>query len=154
MTNIPRNYRDPFTLKSLVFPPAARVIRRAFLFSLVLSLVATSAVHAQNNPMWDFVREKKETSGPHPFLSAQFLLLSQIHLYQFLLSEQQPDACNFSPSCSHFAYQAIKKKGSLEGTLMAVDRLQRCNPWAWNYHGTYYGVTWVPGRGYKLLDPP
>lgn len=104
--------------------------------------------------MWDFVQKQEGVYRPGTFLTVRMVLLGQIRLYQMVLSEQQPDACNFSPSCSHFAYRAITEKGALRGALMAVDRLQRCNPWAWNYHGTCYGVVWVPDRGYKLLDPP
>jgi putative membrane protein insertion efficiency factor len=124
------------------------------LIFLILLLVSTTATYAQNDAMWDFAKKQEKVRLPRTFLSAQLLLIGQIRLYQLILSEQQPDACNFSPSCSHFAHQAIVKKGPLEGALMAIDRLQRCNPWAWNHHGTHYGVTWAPGRGYKLTDPP
>jgi putative membrane protein insertion efficiency factor len=120
----------------------------------LLILILAGTLYAQKEQMWDFMKVQKEAPRTRPFLTAQFLLLGQIKLYQLLLSEQQPDACNFYPSCSHYSYKAIKKKGPLVGALMTVDRLQRCNPWAWSYHGTYYGVTWVPGRGYKLFDPP
>lgn len=129
-------------------------LMRASLLVLMLAVPFSAKTNDHNHPLWDFSIERKKPLRTRPFLSAQFFLLGQIRLYQLLLSEQQPDACNFSPSCSHYAYAAIKKKGSLEGTLMAIDRLQRCNPWAWNYQGTYYAVTWKPGRGYKLLDPP
>jgi putative membrane protein insertion efficiency factor len=127
---------------------------RMALLLLILPIVSTATAYGQSEPMWDFSKKQTKVNQSRTFLSAQIFLVGQIRLYQLLLSEQQPDACNFSPSCSHFAYRAIMKKGSLEGTLMAIDRLQRCNPWAWNYHGTHYGVTWVPGRGYKLTDPP
>jgi putative membrane protein insertion efficiency factor len=121
---------------------------------LVLLSLGIAPSRAQHKEMWDFSKKKEEVQKSRKFLAGQFFFLGQIKLYQLLLSEQQPDACNFTPSCSHYAYEAIKKRGPLTGSLMAVDRLQRCNPWAWNYHGTYYGVIWVPGRGYKLLDPP
>lgn len=130
------------------------VFLRVVCFSLMLSLMSAHVIHAESDPMWDFEKRKKVVSQPQTFLSARFFLLGQIRLYQMILSEQQPDACNFSPSCSHYAHQAIRKWGPLRGSIMAIDRLQRCNPWAWNYYGTYYGVTWVPGRGYKLIDPP
>lgn len=71
-----------------------------------------------------------------------------------ILSDQQGDACNFTPSCSRFAFSAIKNKGALKGSLMAIDRLQRCNPWAWNYINFYYSVEWIEERGYKLCDHP
>ena len=148
------NCKKSLMAKTASFPVRRCVLMRTTMYVLLFLIVSTSAALTQNGSMWDFTKKSKKVSQPRRFLSAQIFFLGQIRLYQLLLSEQQPDACNFSPSCSHFAYQAIKKKGPLEGALMAIDRLQRCNPWAWNYHGTHYGVTWVEGRGYKLTDPP
>jgi putative membrane protein insertion efficiency factor len=140
--------------RTVSFSTGGSIILRMVLLFLILLIVSTAATSAQSDSMWDFAKKQEKPRHPRTFLSAQLLLIGQIRLYQLLLSEQQPDACNFSPSCSHFGYRAIIRKGPLEGALMAIDRLQRCNPWAWNYHGTHYGVTWVPGRGYKLTDPP
>lgn len=52
---------------------------------------------------------------------------SLIRVYQIIISPQQGDVCSFSPSCSHYGLEAIKKYGFLQGTLMISDRLQRCN---------------------------
>jgi putative membrane protein insertion efficiency factor len=38
------------------------------------------------------------------------------------------NTCRFYPSCSHYGYQAIYKYGALKGSLMAVWRVLRCNP--------------------------
>ena len=35
--------------------------------------------------------------------------------------------CPFRPTCSEYARQAIKKYGIVKGTVMASERLQRCN---------------------------
>lgn len=59
-------------------------------------------------------------------------------LYQKIVSPAQGDVCNFSPSCSHYAKEAISKYGPLWGSLMAADRLMRCNPWAYEHVGTCY----------------
>ncbi|OYD17346.1 hypothetical protein CH333_01165 [candidate division WOR-3 bacterium JGI_Cruoil_03_44_89] len=79
-------------------------------------------------------------------------LLKGIRVYQACIASRQGDVCNFTPSCSQFAFEAIEKKGIL-GILMAFDRLERCNYTSWNYVGRYYGVRYVEGRGYKLYDP-
>jgi putative membrane protein insertion efficiency factor len=50
-----------------------------------------------------------------------------IRIYQTLISSQDVPACNFNPSCSHFAEQAIKEGGFFKGTLLAADRLMRCH---------------------------
>ena len=75
-----------------------------------------------------------------------------IRVYQVVFSSRQGDVCNFTPSCSNYAYEAIRKHGPL-GVLMTFDRLERCNYFAWQYKDKYYKVKWVPECGYKLYDP-
>ena len=41
-----------------------------------------------------------------------------------------PDACRFTPSCSHYAVEALQRKGLVLGALLAAWRLLRCNPWS------------------------
>ncbi len=72
-----------------------------------------------------------------------------IKLYQKLISPAQGDVCNFSPSCSHFASAAIEKYGIFWGSLMAADRLMRCNPSAINYFDTFYSGI----KDNKVYDP-
>ncbi|UCC12337.1 MAG: membrane protein insertion efficiency factor YidD [candidate division WOR-3 bacterium] len=81
--------------------------------------------------------------------SANIVVGSLFDLYQNIFSSSQGDVCNFSPSCSRFGRQAVAEHGIVLGTLMATDRLTRCNPWAYLYYGTYYeGI-----RDGKLYDP-
>ncbi|MCK5537272.1 MAG: membrane protein insertion efficiency factor YidD [Bacteroidales bacterium] len=47
--------------------------------------------------------------------------------YKSLISSQDIANCAFTPSCSVFAIEAIQKKGSIKGLLMATDRLMRCH---------------------------
>jgi hypothetical protein len=37
--------------------------------------------------------------------------------------------CRYTPTCSQYAAQALEKYGVLKGTLMALKRVLRCNPW-------------------------
>lgn len=56
-------------------------------------------------------------------------LLALIRLYQMTISHAlPPDTCRFYPTCSHYGYQAIYKYGAVKGSLMAVWRVLRCNP--------------------------
>jgi len=56
-------------------------------------------------------------------------LLALVRLYQFTISRALPaNTCRFYPSCSHYGYQAIYKYGAIRGSLMAVWRVLRCNP--------------------------
>ena len=84
----------------------------------------------------------------------KFIALAGIKLYQWTLSGQQGDVCNFQPSCSHFAFRAIKEYGPIWGVLMAADRVERCHPYSWQYAYRIYPVVFVPHRGLKLYDPP
>ena len=38
------------------------------------------------------------------------------------------NTCRFYPSCSHYGYQAIYKNGAIKGSVMAIWRVLRCNP--------------------------
>jgi uncharacterized protein len=56
-------------------------------------------------------------------------VLALIRLYQMTLSKGlAPNTCRFYPSCSHYGYQAVYKHGAIKGSLMAVWRILRCNP--------------------------
>jgi putative membrane protein insertion efficiency factor len=57
-------------------------------------------------------------------------LLALIRLYQKVVSPGlPPNTCRFYPSCSHYGYQAVYKHGAVKGTVLAVWRVLRCNPW-------------------------
>jgi len=67
-----------------------------------------------------------------------------IRIYQKVISSQQQSTavCTFSPSCSHFGTDAIKKFGFLRGVLLTSDRLQRCN----GLGGSHYLVDPATGK--------
>jgi hypothetical protein len=55
--------------------------------------------------------------------------LLPIRLYQLTLSRLvPPNTCRFTPTCSHYAYQAIYKHGVIRGGGLAAYRLFRCQP--------------------------
>jgi putative component of membrane protein insertase Oxa1/YidC/SpoIIIJ protein YidD len=47
--------------------------------------------------------------------------------YKRFVSVQDANRCQFYPSCSQYAWQAVQKKGILLGMLAGFDRLTRCN---------------------------
>ena len=56
-------------------------------------------------------------------------LLAIIRLYQMTFARGlPPGTCRFYPTCSHYSYQAIYKHGAIKGSLMAIWRVLRCNP--------------------------
>ena len=48
--------------------------------------------------------------------------------YQRILSPILPPVCRFTPSCSQYMIDAIRKKGLIVGVLKGTLRLLRCNP--------------------------
>lgn len=58
----------------------------------------------------------------------KYLLLGLIRLYQMTFSRLMPPSCRFTPSCSHYGYEAVSKHGALKGGWMAIKRVARCQP--------------------------
>ena len=58
----------------------------------------------------------------------KYLLLGLIRLYQMTFSKLMPPSCRFTPSCSHYGYEAVSKYGALKGGWMAIKRVARCQP--------------------------
>lgn len=57
-------------------------------------------------------------------------LLALIRIYQWVVSPiLGPNKCRFTPSCSHYAAEALKKYGLFKGGWLAVKRISRCHPW-------------------------
>jgi len=48
--------------------------------------------------------------------------------YQLCISPLLPVACRFTPTCSEYMIEAIRKKGPLRGLLLGIYRVLRCNP--------------------------
>lgn len=67
-------------------------------------------------------------------------------VYKEVLSSQDVDACVFSPSCSVYAIESIKKHGITVGLLNSFDRITRCHP------GQHKCLPIDPGTG-KYYDP-
>jgi len=58
------------------------------------------------------------------------LALGLIKLYQNTVSKMLPSVCRFQPTCSQYAFEAIKKYGFARGSWLAAKRLVRCNPFS------------------------
>lgn len=59
---------------------------------------------------------------------AQHILVALVRLYQLTLSRVLGGQCRFTPSCSHYAIEAIRLHGALRGTWLAIRRILRCHP--------------------------
>lgn len=58
-----------------------------------------------------------------------FPLLVLVRFYQLCISPLTPPACRFTPTCSQYALEALRKYGPLKGTWLTIKRLSRCHPW-------------------------
>lgn len=65
------------------------------------------------------------------FLSKIFvsILLLPIYFYRRAISPILPPSCRFTPSCSQYAIEALKKHGAIKGLYLTIKRILRCNPW-------------------------
>ncbi len=58
----------------------------------------------------------------------KYIAMGLIRLYQMTLSRVLPPSCRFTPSCSHYGYEAFKRFGMLKGGWLTVKRVARCHP--------------------------
>ncbi len=58
------------------------------------------------------------------------LLISLVRAYQYLLSPWWGTQCRFTPTCSHYAIEALERHGALGGGWLAARRILRCHPWS------------------------
>jgi hypothetical protein len=57
------------------------------------------------------------------------IVIKLVHAYQYLISPLNPPTCRFTPTCSHYACEALAKHGVIKGGWFGIKRLLRCNPW-------------------------
>jgi putative membrane protein insertion efficiency factor len=52
------------------------------------------------------------------------------HGYFFRLFYMSDMVCRFTPTCSEYTYQAIKKYGVVKGVWIGMTRITRCHPFS------------------------
>ena len=58
------------------------------------------------------------------------LAIFLLRCYKRFLSPLLPPMCRFEPTCSAYAAQAIRARGAVVGSGLAVWRVARCNPFS------------------------
>jgi putative membrane protein insertion efficiency factor len=58
-----------------------------------------------------------------------FIFLMLIKIYQNLISPLTGASCRFTPSCSQYGVEAIRKYGSFKGVWLTLKRIGKCHPW-------------------------
>ncbi|MGM9760395.1 MAG: membrane protein insertion efficiency factor YidD [Parabacteroides sp.] len=57
------------------------------------------------------------------------LFLLPVYFYKYFISPLTPPSCRFTPTCSEYAVQAVRKYGPFRGGWLTLKRLLRCHPW-------------------------
>ncbi len=78
------------------------------------------------------------------------LLIAFVRLYQLALSPLFPPCCRFTPTCSHYAVEAIELHGAWRGALLALRRILRCHP----LHSGGFDPVPAPANGPATVAPP
>ena len=65
-------------------------------------------------------------------LNLPFILL--IKFYQYVLSPAIGPKCRYTPTCSNYALEALRKYGPIKGLLLAIKRISSCHPWGGHGH--------------------
>ncbi len=58
-----------------------------------------------------------------------FIPIVVVKFYQIVISPFFPSSCRFTPSCSAYSIEALKKYGFVKGLWLTIKRLLRCHPW-------------------------
>ena len=61
-----------------------------------------------------------------------FILI--IKIYKWVISPLFPPRCRYTPTCSTYSLEAIKKYGAFKGGWLAIKRIGSCHPWGGHGH--------------------
>ena len=64
----------------------------------------------------------------------KYLLIGLVRLYQYIISPYLPSSCRFTPTCSQYGIEALRKHGALKGGWLTIKRIGRCHPWSKGGH--------------------
>ncbi len=70
---------------------------------------------------------KPVTQSIKEVLAFPFILL--IFLYQRIISPWIGPKCRYTPTCSQYGIEALKKHGPIKGLWLTMRRVSRCHPW-------------------------
>ena len=52
-----------------------------------------------------------------------------VKIYQSIISPLFPPTCRYTPTCSEYAIQSLKKHGLIKGVYLSIKRVVNCHPW-------------------------
>jgi uncharacterized protein len=69
-----------------------------------------------------------------PLRLISLVFVGLIRFYQLAISPILPSSCRYTPTCSQYSLEAIKKYGPFKGSFLSIRRILRCNPWGGHGH--------------------
>ncbi len=98
------------------------------LFTAIFSLAVTCQVCAEDP--WSISRAHPVTGDAIPHVHEQSRAETNplIRFYQNYVSPLSGATCHYTPTCSRYTGEAIRKFGLFKGIVMGTDRLIRCHP--------------------------
>ena len=57
------------------------------------------------------------------------ILLLPVYFYRAAISPLLPPSCRYTPTCSQYTIEALRKHGPIKGVLLSIRRIVSCNPW-------------------------
>lgn len=63
-----------------------------------------------------------------------YFFIGIIRFYQLVISPWTPSTCRYTPTCSSYSLEALKKHGPFKGFYLSVQRILSCNPWGGHGH--------------------
>ena len=79
------------------------------------------------------------------------LLIWSIQGYRSVISPLLPPTCRFTPSCSQYALEAIRRFGAVSGLGLAIRRIVRCHPFNAGGYDPVPELIWQIGET-QLMD--
>jgi putative membrane protein insertion efficiency factor len=55
-------------------------------------------------------------------------VMGLIRAYQVTLAHYMFTHCRFTPTCSHYTFEAVERYGALRGSWLGAKRILRCHP--------------------------
>ena len=84
-------------------------------------------------------------------LSLPFIAL--IKLYQLIISPLLGNQCRYTPTCSQYGIEALRKYGPIKGLWLTAKRIARCNPWGSHGHDPVPWGDWWIGNSFPATSP-
>ena len=58
-----------------------------------------------------------------------FVLIGFVFFYKYAISPFKPPTCRYTPTCSEYSIEALRKFGPIKGLYLTLKRILSCHPW-------------------------